>query len=124
MENRLTSIHHHARRAASTLLMVLLAIALMLGTVGCATTGTSGETRWESDEVPYDEAAIHEKVGRNVRDGFVGIFEAMAGRPVTIRFLDPPLHEFLPHEAEQVEAVAKALGLPLKDVQQKNESLH
>jgi pyruvate,orthophosphate dikinase len=44
------------------------------------------------------------------RDDFVGIFEAMDGLPVTIRLLDPPLHEFLPHEAAQSEALARSLG--------------
>jgi pyruvate,orthophosphate dikinase len=44
------------------------------------------------------------------RDDFVGIFEAMDGFPVTIRLLDPPLHEFLPHAAEQQEALARSLG--------------
>jgi len=45
------------------------------------------------------------------RDDFVGIFRAMDGFPVTIRLLDPPLHEFLPHE-DEVEAYAKAAGVP------------
>src|SRR5262245_27424112 len=42
---------------------------------------------------------------------FVGIFEAMHGLPVTIRLLDPPLHEFLPHDTKGQEEVAKGLGL-------------
>ncbi len=45
------------------------------------------------------------------RDDFVEIFMLMEGKPVTIRLLDPPLHEFLPHAREDVEAVAKATGL-------------
>ncbi len=45
------------------------------------------------------------------RDDFVQIFTLMEGLPVTIRLLDPPLHEFLPHNAEDVSAVAKATGL-------------
>jgi pyruvate,orthophosphate dikinase len=44
------------------------------------------------------------------RDDFVGIFEAMDGLPVTIRLLDPPLHEFLPHEVDQQEALARSMG--------------
>ncbi|MHC5210234.1 MAG: pyruvate, phosphate dikinase [Planctomycetota bacterium] len=44
------------------------------------------------------------------RDDFIGILEAMDGCPVTIRLLDPPLHEFLPHETEQQEALARSLG--------------
>lgn len=45
------------------------------------------------------------------RDDFVGIFKAMGERPVTIRLLDPPLHEFLPHGAEEIEALAASMGL-------------
>jgi pyruvate,orthophosphate dikinase len=45
------------------------------------------------------------------RGDFVQIFEAMAGLPVTIRLLDPPLHEFLPHSEEDLRAVAEATGL-------------
>ena len=44
------------------------------------------------------------------RGDFVGIFRAMEGLPVTIRLLDPPLHEFLPHEDEEIREVASALG--------------
>ncbi|HZD91990.1 MAG TPA: pyruvate, phosphate dikinase, partial [Pseudolabrys sp.] len=44
------------------------------------------------------------------REDFVELFEIMAGRPVTIRLLDPPLHEFLPHGREEIEEVATALG--------------
>ncbi len=45
------------------------------------------------------------------REDFVGIFEAMAGRPVTVRLLDPPLHEFLPHDAADIKAVAEDLAI-------------
>jgi pyruvate,orthophosphate dikinase len=48
------------------------------------------------------------------RKDFEALFEIMAGRPVTIRLLDPPLHEFLPHGEEERAAVAKSLGVPLK----------
>jgi pyruvate,orthophosphate dikinase len=44
------------------------------------------------------------------RDDFIGIFEAMDGLPVTIRLLDPPLHEFLPHELDLQESLARSLG--------------
>jgi pyruvate,orthophosphate dikinase len=46
------------------------------------------------------------------RDDFVGIFRAMDGFPVTIRLLDPPLHEFLPHGEEEIRNLAKQLKLP------------
>jgi pyruvate,orthophosphate dikinase len=45
------------------------------------------------------------------RGDFEGIFTAMDGLPVTIRLLDPPLHEFLPHEREEIEALAKQMGI-------------
>ncbi len=50
------------------------------------------------------------------RGDFEGIFRAMAGLPVTIRLLDPPLHEFLPHEEEGIREVAEALGSDLATV--------
>ena len=58
------------------------------------------------------------------RGDFVGILRAMAGFPVTIRLLDPPLHEFLPARREDLEEVAAALGLPLDRVERRVESLH
>ena len=51
------------------------------------------------------------------REDFVGIFEAMAGLPVTIRLLDPPLHEFLPHDEAGQAEVAKQLGVPRREGQ-------
>ncbi|HWP50992.1 MAG TPA: pyruvate, phosphate dikinase [Clostridia bacterium] len=58
------------------------------------------------------------------RSDFEGIYEAMAGRPVTIRFLDPPLHEFLPHEDEDIKALAAEMGLTFEDLKTTVESLH
>jgi pyruvate,orthophosphate dikinase len=55
---------------------------------------------------------------------FVGIFEAMDGYPVTIRLLDPPLHEFLPHDAKGQEEVAKGLGLSPAKVKERVDELH
>jgi len=46
------------------------------------------------------------------REDFEGIFEAMAGHPVTIRLLDPPLHEFLPHGKDELGTLARAMKLP------------
>ncbi|MSO29803.1 MAG: pyruvate, phosphate dikinase [Acidobacteria bacterium] len=46
------------------------------------------------------------------RDDFAGIFRALDGYPATIRFLDPPLHEFLPHSPDQQQALARKLGVP------------
>ena len=58
------------------------------------------------------------------REDFEGIFLAMDGRPVTVRTIDPPLHEFLPHDAKGQEAVAKSLGIPVAKVKARVESLH
>jgi pyruvate, orthophosphate dikinase len=58
------------------------------------------------------------------REDFVGIFKAMDGRPVTIRTLDPPLHEFLPHDDTGIEEVAAQLGSSVDAVKAKIESLH
>jgi pyruvate,orthophosphate dikinase len=57
------------------------------------------------------------------QEDFEGIFRAMNGFPVTIRTLDPPLHEFLPHGDDGVEEVAKKLGLTAKKVKERIESL-
>ncbi len=58
------------------------------------------------------------------RGDFKGIYKAMGGRPVTIRFLDPPLHEFLPTEEEDIRALAKEMNLTYEDLLQTVESLH
>jgi len=58
------------------------------------------------------------------REDFVGIFKAMAGRPVTVRTLDPPLHEFLPHEKHEMEEVAKELKISVAKLKEKIDSLH
>jgi pyruvate,orthophosphate dikinase len=55
---------------------------------------------------------------------FEGIFEAMDGLPVTIRTLDPPLHEFLPHEDEELHKLAGQMGVPFERLKAKYESLH
>ena len=57
------------------------------------------------------------------RADFEGIFEAMAGYPVTIRLLDPPLHEFLPHTREEVAALAKVMGMAAAKLQRLVDSL-
>ena len=57
------------------------------------------------------------------RSDFVGIFEAMDGLPVTIRLLDPPLHEFLPHEDEEIRTVAAAMKVPASRIRAQAENL-
>jgi len=58
------------------------------------------------------------------RADFAGIFRVMNGRPVTIRTLDPPLHEFLPHDEAGQREVAAALGVPFERVRERVEALH
>ena len=58
------------------------------------------------------------------RSDFKGIYKAMGGRPVTIRFLDPPLHEFLPTAEEDIRALAKEMGLTYEALKHTVESLH
>ena len=58
------------------------------------------------------------------REDFAGIFRALNGYPATIRFLDPPLHEFLPHTKEQQEELAKKIGVPAARIHQRVEQLH
>ncbi len=55
---------------------------------------------------------------------FLGVFREMKGLPVTIRLLDPPLHEFLPHTEKDLIALAKSMRVPLAQLKAKNESLH
>ena len=58
------------------------------------------------------------------RDDFEGIFRALEGRPATIRFLDPPLHEFVPHDEKAQADLAKKLKLPVEVVHRRVEALH
>ncbi|MDF1809300.1 MAG: pyruvate, phosphate dikinase [Phycisphaerales bacterium] len=58
------------------------------------------------------------------REDFIGIFTAMNGLPVTIRLLDPPLHEFLPHEQEAIQRVANNQGVPVETVRRQVALLH
>jgi pyruvate,orthophosphate dikinase len=58
------------------------------------------------------------------RADFYGIFKAMNGYPVTIRLIDPPLHEFVPHEAEKQAELADRIGVPFEKVKHRVEQLH
>jgi pyruvate,orthophosphate dikinase len=55
---------------------------------------------------------------------FVGIFKALKGYPATIRFLDPPLHEFLPHEEAAQTDLAAKMGVPVEKIKQRVKELH
>ncbi|MEA1987325.1 MAG: pyruvate, phosphate dikinase [Candidatus Marinimicrobia bacterium] len=57
------------------------------------------------------------------REDFEGIFEAMHDLPVTVRLLDPPLHEFVPHEAENQKIMADEMGISVEEVKEKVDSL-
>jgi len=76
-----------------------------------------------ADDVAGREKAL-EKLLPMQRSDFEGIFEAMAGYGVTIRLLDPPLHEFVPHEEANQEEMAKEMGISAEQVKHKVESLH
>ena len=74
-----------------------------------------------------DEAGRREALAKlepMQKSDFVGIFEAMGDRPVTIRLLDPPLHEFLPHEEASQKEMADDMGVTLEVIREKVESLH
>jgi pyruvate, orthophosphate dikinase len=58
------------------------------------------------------------------KQDFVGLFKAMRGMPVTIRLLDPPLHEFLPHEQAEIQELADELDMPVEKLQDIISSLH
>ncbi|AJA48363.1 pyruvate, phosphate dikinase [Clostridium pasteurianum DSM 525 = ATCC 6013] len=58
------------------------------------------------------------------REDFIGIYEAMEGNPVTVRFLDPPLHEFLPSEEMDIENLSKEMNIDLQDLKATITSLH
>ncbi len=58
------------------------------------------------------------------REDFLGMFKELKGYPATIRFLDPPLHEFLPHDLESQTALAKKLGVKVEKITQRVSQLH
>lgn len=64
-----------------------------------------------------------EKILPMQRGDFKAIFREMKGLPVTIRLLDPPLHEFLPHSEEEIEDLSRKIGVSAEDLKRKNESL-
>jgi pyruvate,orthophosphate dikinase len=58
------------------------------------------------------------------REDFIGIFKVLNGHPATIRFLDPPLHEFLPHEGAAQKELAGKMGVKVERIQQRVKELH
>ena len=75
-----------------------------------------------ADDEAGRKAAL-KKLLPHQRKDFEGIFKVMKGRPVTIRTLDPPLHEFLPHEEKDIKVMATTMGLTVKQIKDKIESL-
>ncbi len=76
-----------------------------------------------AEERPAREKALA-KLLPYQREDFVGIFKAMNGLPVTIRLLDPPLHEFLPHDEPAQREIADSLGITLEKVKRRVSQLH
>ncbi len=110
------------------------AAARALGAEGIGLTRTEhmffeGERIWAvremilADDQKGREAALKKLLPLQRKD-FEGIFKAMNGYPVTIRLLDPPLHEFLPHEAKGQKEMAKRLKMSPAKVKAKVDSLH
>ena len=76
-----------------------------------------------ADTVEEREAAL-DKILPYQQGDFEGLFEALEGNPVTIRFLDPPLHEFVPTEEEDIKKLAEAQGKPVETIKNIIASLH
>ncbi len=76
-----------------------------------------------ADDIEGRKTAL-EKLLPFQRDDFYGLFKAMGARPVTIRLLDPPLHEFLPHTDSEIRALASKMGKSFEAVKERIGSLH
>ncbi|WP_440934626.1 pyruvate, phosphate dikinase [Candidatus Pelagibacter sp.] len=71
-----------------------------------------------------DRAIALQKLLPHQRKDFIDIFKIMSGLPVTVRLLDPPLHEFLPSTEKEINEVASIVNLPIKEVESRIEELH
>jgi pyruvate,orthophosphate dikinase len=76
-----------------------------------------------TDTVADREKALAKLLPHQRKD-FDGLFRAMQGRPVTIRLLDPPLHEFLPHSAKEQGELSKKIGVPADTIARRVQELH
>ena len=74
-------------------------------------------------DVEKRKAALANILPLQIKD-FSGIFEAMDGLPVTVRLLDPPLHEFVPHTDEDIKSLAATIGITAEELKTKVDSLH
>lgn len=108
--------------------------AIAFGAEGVGLTRTE-HMFFDADRIPAMREMIVSKTEKERRAAlakllpmqkkdFKGIYEALEGRPATIRFLDPPLHEFLPHTDEEIKALAKEMKLTFEDLKNTVESLH
>jgi pyruvate,orthophosphate dikinase len=90
---------------------------------------------FEEDRIPImremilsDDAAQRQRALAKLlpfqREDFIGIFREMVGLPVTIRLLDPPLHEFLPTDEKQLEHLSMVMGVPVDKLEQRTRDLH
>ena len=71
-----------------------------------------------------DRAKALDKLLPHQKNDFIEIFKIMSGLPVTVRLLDPPLHEFLPKNQNEISNVAKSLNLPLREIESRIDELH
>ena len=71
-----------------------------------------------------DRAKALEKLLPHQKKDFIEIFKIMSGMPVTVRLLDPPLHEFLPRSDKEINEVAKVISTPIKEIESRIEELH
>jgi len=76
-----------------------------------------------SDSVGERKAALADLLPFQKAD-FIGIYEAMEGRPVTIRLLDPPLHEFMPNTDEEFDILSREMNKPVSELKEKTKALH
>jgi pyruvate,orthophosphate dikinase len=76
-----------------------------------------------ADTKEHRESALA-KILPYQREDFVGMFKELKGYPATIRFLDPPLHEFLPQEGSAQDDLAKKMGVPVEKIKQRVKELH
>ncbi|MBQ4536547.1 MAG: pyruvate, phosphate dikinase [Lachnospiraceae bacterium] len=76
-----------------------------------------------SDTVEAREEAL-KAIGEFQKADFKGMYEVLEGKPMTVRYLDPPLHEFVPTEEEDIKALAEDMGLTVAEVKAKCDALH
>lgn len=75
-----------------------------------------------SDNIEERKAAL-EKILPMQKEDFIGIYKAMGSRPITIRLLDPPLHEFLPHDEKSLKSLAEEMNIKYEELKIRTEDL-